>query len=132
LRYTTGMRIQSAMRFRVALLYPNALAAVQAQVRQLGESISAREFRSYIDGAGPVAEFAPDDRRVGNPDRPKAWHLGRVKYFYQSFMNGTPVEPIEVVNFPGRGWIVSDGAHRLLGAHFANKRELDVIVSRGS
>lgn len=124
------MSNQSVIRFPVAHLYPNALAAVQELVRQLGESIFAPEFRSYIDGAGPVAGFAPDNGRVLNPDRPKVWHLARVKYFYQCFMNGTPVDPIEVANHPVLGWLVSDGTHRLLGAHFANKLEIDATVLR--
>ncbi|WP_223644327.1 hypothetical protein [Corallococcus sp. EGB] len=120
----------SIERFRVSDLYRNSLRALQLQAANLGELISEDEFSAYIAGNGPEASVPADDGgKVHNPLRPKSYHLARVKYFCNQYKAGTPVEPIDVTYWPSLGWIVSDGNHRLLGAHFAKLAVIDAIVS---
>lgn len=111
-------------------MYRNTLQAVQAQSLNLGEPIAESEFAAYIAGDGPeVAEWREDGGAATNPSRPKSYHLGRIKYFCNQFRSGIPVEPILITYFPGVRWCVSDGSHRLLGAHFAGAQWIDVIVA---
>jgi hypothetical protein len=56
------------------------------------------------------------------------YHLGRIRYFYDRFVEGAPVDPIELDNDCNHGCmygpIVTDGHHRLLGAMFAGRMKI--------
>lgn len=116
-------------RVKVSDLYQNTLQAVQAQSLNLGEPISEKEFETYVSGDGPEEHAFKKEGGATNPNRPKSYHLGRVKYFFNQFRGGIPVEPILITFHPLVGWCVSDGSHRLLGAHFAKVPWIDVIVA---
>jgi hypothetical protein len=123
------MSDQSAVPFPVSLLWANAMNGVLLQVHRLGERLTEEDFRAYIKGEGPTSEFVPDNGKAVNPERSKSWHLGRVKYFYQSFIVGVAVEPIMIAYYQEIGVVAQDGAHRVIGAYFAGKQEIDVLSS---
>ena len=108
----------------IGLLYPNCLVAVGEQVRLLGGSLTEQELVNYVSGTGPTAGDARDGPAL-NPARPKSWHLGRVKYFFDRFKTGLAVDPIKLAHHPLLGLHVQDGAHRLLGAHYAGKAQIE-------
>jgi hypothetical protein len=108
----------------VADYYRLSLTGIQNQVARLGGSLSEAELIAYIARNGPTSGFAPESGDATNPFRPKAWHLGRVKYFYERFKSGAAVEPILIHYHPRVGWHVGDGSHRLLGAFFTGQGEI--------
>jgi len=61
------------------------------------------------------------------------YHLGRIRYFYNRFVEGKPVEPIELDNDCDHGHIygpiVTDGHHRLIGAFFAHQPTIEADYS---
>ena len=100
-----------------------ALQGLELQVRLLGETLEQAELAAYVAGPGPSSEYVPDGLAY-NPRRTKAWHLGRVKYFYEAFRDGRAVDPICVARGPAIGHFPAQGAHRVLGAHLAGIKRL--------
>jgi hypothetical protein len=83
--------------------------------------------------ARPRRDFIPEDKRIA-PGVGDAYHLGRVKYFYDLLRTGEAVDPIEVesecyaTSWGGSacwgGPSVHDGHHRYAAAVLAKKRRI--------
>ena len=109
------------------MLATNSFRSIQEQVRLLGESLDATELEAYVRGDGPTSEWVPDNGAKTNLLRTKDWHMGRVKFFFERFVGRQPVDPIRVDHHPTLGWVAHDGAHRVLGAHFAGVGGIEAI-----
>lgn len=83
--------------------------------------LTVRKLSGYV----AVKEYLPDETRVVQ----EAWHIGRVRYFYEELLAGRPIDPISIDNVCHSGRIyaepvVLDGHHRLAGSVLAKARTI--------
>jgi hypothetical protein len=94
------------------------------------ECLYSLKNKPRVLAAKPETLFVDEVHRSDDDE----WHFGRVRFFYDRFLAGKPVDPITVDNHCHNGIIypepdVLDGHHRLAGALYARVKRIPAYYS---